>query len=335
MNELYENRKQNTALFLRSYEIQKKMSTVSGFDEDEDMRTPNVGQLHRQNPCDPDLRAGQIRLLSQLERITYVVLLRRWEEDSFVVMTFSHYDFPANDEEFKPEFDGGMYLNTLQAWNTRTLQDETLKKSWLIGVLPDSDCSDAWDFWEHILTGRDLRPELLKKTGTPITSGNDPRIEYIQEELALFDELDEFELAGEVDSATLPSVQEARQGQAEQQWFNRMIFPELWEQPEEMLAAGAEKSDLTVECTPYGCREFVTIVYSPREKVLRVNIYLPDQSESSSAFDAWELISEDRTVLGTIHDGFCQVRDLEAFDGKCALQNPTDGSVVIFERISG
>ncbi len=102
------------------------MSSVSGSIENNETVIPFHINKNSLNPFNTDLDCGQIRLLRDVERITYVVLLRRWERDSFVAMTFSHYDFPATDEEFKPDFDGGIYLNTLQAWNTRTLQDETL-----------------------------------------------------------------------------------------------------------------------------------------------------------------------------------------------------------------
>ena len=318
MNDVDSKRSQNTGHFLCSYGIQKKMSAVSGFDEERDMRTGNAVELCPQNSFDTNLKEGQIRLLSQLERITYVVLLRRWEEDSFVVMTFSHYDFPATDEEFKPGFDGGMYLNTLQAWNTRTLRDETLEKSWLIGDLPASDCSDAWDFWEHLMTGRDLRAGLLEKTGLPITSPDDPRIQYMNEELAAFDPLDDAELAE--GSRTSPG------------WLDRIELPPLWQNDELALAAGDEKQDFAAECTPYGYDEFVSIVFSPHEKTLRVNVYTADQSEISHAFDSWELVSEERTVLGSVRDGFCLVRDLGSFDGKCALRDPSNQTVVILEK---
>lgn len=317
MNDINLKREKNTNHFLCSYKIQKKMSSISGFDETQDMRTPATLKLHPQNPFDTNLQEGQIRLLSQLDRITYVVLLRRWEEDAFVVMTFSHYDFPATDEEFKPEFDGGMYLNTLQAWNTRTLLDETLKKSWLIGNLPASDCSDAWDFWENLMTGRDLRFELLEKTGLPITSADDLRIQYMKEELAAFDQLDDAELTEESDT---PS------------WFNRIELPPLWQEEEIALAAGDEKQDFIAECTPYGYDEFVSIIFSPREKILRVNIFTSDQSDVSHTFDSWELISEDCTVLALVYDGFCMVRDVESFDGKCALRNPANRSIIILEK---
>lgn len=317
MNEINDTRSKNTAFFLKSYGIQKKMETVAGFDENRTMETAHAVQLSPQNSYDTNLQCGQIRLLSQLEHITYVVLLQRWEKDSFVAMTFSHYDFPATDEEFKPNFDGGMYLNVLQAWNTRTLQDDTLKKSWLIGNLPASDCSDAWDFWEHLMTGKVLKAELLDRTGLPIAAMDDPRVQYMREEISIFENLDNTELS-EHTNANI--------------WLERFEFPSLWNDEELALAAGDEKQDLVIECTPYGHGEFVTIVFSYREKILRVNIYTPDQSKISHSFDAWELITEDGSVLGLIQDGSCVVHELEAFDGKCALRNPEDHTVVIFEK---
>lgn len=317
MNDLNPKRQKNTTCFLNSYSIQEKMKSVSGFDESRNMATTHTVPLQPQNAYDTNLQCGQIRLLSQLDRITYVVLLRRWEGDSFVVMTFSHYDFPATDEEFKPEFDGGMYLNVLQAWNTRTLQDETLKKSWLIGTIPASDCSDAWDFWNHLMTGIALPPELEGRTGLPITSPDDPRIRYIKEELSVFDQLDNAELSMQSNA---------------NMWLNRIELPQLLNDDEVALAAGDEEQDITLECTPYDHKEFVSIVFSPRERILRVNIYMPDQSTQSNAFDSWELISEDCSVLAIIQDGFGIIRDLESFDGKCALRNPVDHTIVIFEK---
>jgi len=187
----------------------------------------------------------------------------------------------------------------------------------LIGMLPASDLADAWTFWEHLLTGRDLKPELLEKTGLPIMSSDDPRIQYVKEELSAFEELDEAELAEESKNTI---------------WFNRIEMPPLWQDYEFGLAAGDEKQDFIAECSPFGYNEFVSIVFSPREKVLRVNIYGADKCEPSHVFDSWELVSEECTVLGFVHDGFCIVRNLEDFNGKCALRNPANHSVVILER---
>ena len=106
----------------------------------------------------------------------------------------------------------------------------------------------------------------------------------------------------------------------------------LTERGFEVLPAGEEKHDIVVECHPYGRSEFVSIVFSPNEKELRVNIYTPDQSEPSSAFDSWELVSENGSVLGTLRNGFCIVHDLETFDGKCGLRDPAGKRILCFEK---
>ena len=233
-------------------------------------------------------------------------------------------------------FDGGMYLNTLQAWNTRTLQDETLKKSWLIGELPASDCSDARDFWEHLLTGHALKPELIAKSGMPILAADDPRIQYIREESAIFEEVDNLELAEDGELAASPVVVPDTGVTSPSgtlvNWLKSIPLPELWPQEDIALAAGTEKHDIAVECHPYGRSEFVSIVFSPNEKELRVNIYTPDQSEPSSAFDSWELVAENGSVLGILRNGFCLVHDLEFFDGKCALRDPSGKEILCFEK---
>lgn len=77
MSDMNMKRETNTNHFLCSYKIQKRMSTVSGFDETQNVRTGKSVKLHPQNPFDTNLKEGQIRLLSQLDRITYVVQIGR------------------------------------------------------------------------------------------------------------------------------------------------------------------------------------------------------------------------------------------------------------------
>lgn len=144
---------------------------------------------------DANLAPGQIRLLSQPERLTYVALLRRWEEDSFVVMPFSHFSEPATDEELKLEFDRGMHVRVLQAWNVRTLQDETLRESWLVDMLTPTEAEQAWQLWTASIVGKELPDEILQRTGLPIYRDNDPRLDYKREELDNFAQIDAEDLA--------------------------------------------------------------------------------------------------------------------------------------------
>lgn len=177
-------RKENSKQFLLEYLTVKQLGEAAAFDEDEDMATDPGTELSKPNPFDPNLAAGQIRLLSNTDRITYVALLKRWEQDSFVVMPFSNFNYPATDEEFRVSFDGGLFLRVMQAWNTRTVADDMLKQSWLVGTMPQKDIDDAWHMWEHTLGGKVPESGLWQRTGVPIYKEGDPRLEYKGHELA-------------------------------------------------------------------------------------------------------------------------------------------------------
>lgn len=194
MSTIWEKRKQNTEDFLRSYYIISVMSEVSGYDEEEDYGDDSHVELAPITPHDPQLEVGQIRLLSPTEFTTYVVLLQRWGKEAFLTMAFSHYNSPATDEEFKPQYSRGLFLNTLQAWNTRTISDKVLAKSWHVDNLPEKDLQDARDFWNHFITGAELPERLLERSGIPIMDGDDIRIEYMQEELQNFAPIEKLEM---------------------------------------------------------------------------------------------------------------------------------------------
>jgi len=189
-------RSENAQQFLRLLGWRRQLETVSGFDENEDMTTSKEAKLSAPLPFNENLAPGQVRLLSQSDGpFLYVALLRRWEEDSFLVTPFSPYPVPATDEEFQPQYDGGVCLRTLQSWNTRTLQDATLKKSWLVTTLSEADRQDAFDFWCHTFTGKSVEERLLRRSGTPILSEDDPRIEYMSESMEAFALVDAEDMA--------------------------------------------------------------------------------------------------------------------------------------------
>lgn len=195
MEKFFEQRKEHVAQFMAMYLAFNQISQEPGYDESEDMETSESAVLYPSNPFDTNLEAGQIRLLGKTKRITYVVLLKRWENNSFVVMPFSNFKYPATDEEFLTGYDGGLFMRVLQAWNTRTLQDETLKNSWLVGRLPQKDLDDAWNLWEASLGGKAVEDNLLERTGLPIYHSNDPRLAYKQSELENFAQIDAEDLA--------------------------------------------------------------------------------------------------------------------------------------------
>ena len=186
-----EERKELTRRFMQSYLLDCRMRKASAADDAEDTGTwETTVSPTPSDPFDEELAQGQIRVLSQLDAIVYVVLLRRWTASSFLIMPFSKYSFPATDEEYLTRQDGGMCLRVLQGWNTRTLQDETLRQSWVAGELNQDDLSAAMALWNYVLGDADLPEDRLARTGVPIYRADDPRLSYKQETLELFRKLE-------------------------------------------------------------------------------------------------------------------------------------------------
>lgn len=321
MSTIWEKRRHNSEDFLQSYCIIRKMSEVSGYDEDASFEVSKPVELAPINPYDPQLEVGQIRLLSQTEFTTYVVLLQRWGKEAFLTMAFSHYNSPATDEEFKPQYNRGLFLNTLQAWNTRTISYKTLRKSWHVDNLPEKDLQDARDFWNHFITGAELPERLLERSGIPIMEGDDIRIQYIQEEMQNFAPIEKLEMEYE------QSSEEADESISS---LFPLRFPSVYPEPQLRLAAGGEECLLFVKCKPFGYDEVCTIEYEKDENILRVKFYTSDQKAYSHLFDKWEIIDEEENILGVIANGRCIIENLSDFDGKCALRSP-QGEIVIFD----
>ena len=318
-----EKRRENTRNFLNSYYLQKDFSTVSGFDENVSMETSRDIRSAAIHKFDTDLKCGQIRLLADVERITYVVLLHSWGDDAFVTTAFSHYDFPATDKEMALNGRAGLYLNVLQIWNTRTLRGEILRKSWLCGTLSESVCRDAWNFWLSLTSGEKLPDYILTSSGTPIEDGDNIRWQYMREEKQVFVAVDAADLGTEGQSSKpeLPS------------WFDdSLILPPLWSPKREVLAAGDEKENIRKKCSIDTRQEVLFMVFSPTEKRAWIKILSSDMSDFSTALDGSEIIDAREKKLGVISSGRCDFAVDADFDGSVAIRL-SDGSVCILTSI--
>ena len=297
MEKYFENRKNFVSDFVSSYLIGKQLEEVSGFDENADFTT--TVKTVDMNPFDTKLAEGQIRLLSQTQRVTYVALLRRWGDDAFVVMPFSRFDSPATDEELKTSFDGGMYLRVLQAWNTRSLQDESLEKSWLIGCLPQNDIEDALALWESTLEDKELDDAIVQRTGLPIYRSNDPRLQYKREELANFARLD----AEDIKLAEKPKFMLW----TKQSENYSLLGGRLACFAPAALVAGGKKPNLQFIFTAESPYVVVFIEYSQHDKVLSFAVYDSHGVVSNDLDSCMVIDNSDGTVLGTIEDGTLEV----------------------------
>lgn len=143
----------------------------------------------------PSLRAcdagaakiGEIRLLhpdllpGQLEPL-YVAVISEWRPLGMLVTPFSPYDAPAFDGELLTSIEQGV-IRTLCVWNSLSLPLEALERSWVCGSLPEQDCRSARALYRHLALGEDLSASLPERIGPPITAADDPRNDYIEEEI--------------------------------------------------------------------------------------------------------------------------------------------------------
>ena len=306
---LLEKQQHNTDKFLTSYEIRKKLSEVSGYDETLSQETSDTIVSAPVKEFDTELKCGQVRLLADMEEITYLLLLKKWDDNSYLATAFSHYNFPATNEELALGCYAGAYLNVLQIWNTRTLQNSILEKSWVCGEVTEKVCSEAWQFWTSLINGTRLSDEILARTGTLIEDEADPRIEYMREEMSFWARIDEmdFELA-----------QAAEEEPSFPVWDeNRLMIPRLWAQEDLSLAAGEEKKNIYLNCHIDEHNELVKVIWDPEEKTLRLTIF--DGAQRTKSLDGAKVVDVNENCLGVIAEGKCFIKELHDFDGCFAL----------------
>lgn len=173
---------------MRELLLDNRLRLASGFDEEGDFRLPSNMTLPQASHYSGNpVARGQIRLLSQPSFMTYVAVLDRWDEESFLIAPFSRFGQPATDEELKTEYDGGAFMRVLQLWNARSAMTATLRKSWLVGELPQQDVNDALLVWKWSIGDVAKLPErIAERTGVPIYRMDDPRLDYRREALENF-----------------------------------------------------------------------------------------------------------------------------------------------------
>lgn len=304
-DDLNKLRTDSTVSFVNSFLIREKLAAISL--PEEDCETSGDISLRAMNPFNPFPVEGQVRLLSQVDQIVYVLLARRWNDNAFLVIPFSQYDDPATDLELKMKVDAGAYLRVLQIWNARTLQAETLRKSWLIGKMNVGDLDDALKLWAYSVGGEQPDVNVLERTGMPIFRRDDPRIRYQDNVLHDFARLDAEDLAT------------AEKGKSD----STPVLKSIWTIPRARLAAG-DRNVSTVRrsvCRVKGFAGELEIVYSEVRKSLSLEVF--DQAgEVCSELDGWRFMYHDGTDFGVVTDGRVIADNVVECDGACCLLDP-------------
>lgn len=134
------------------------------------------------------LAISQIRILSKRyttepDIIPFVAVIDKWDDEMWLIVPFSPYRTPATPGEMATGLDVHS-LHVLQAWNGRTAQEEILKRSYLVGALPEDVRMDALRLFRHQLFGTPLPEEFAARRGAPIVEAADPRRDYLAESVA-------------------------------------------------------------------------------------------------------------------------------------------------------
>lgn len=299
--ELTKLRREATQKFLASYKMRKQLGEVASEDNVPTMESDNDSDVREKcsrlvRPFDPCVAAGQVRILSGVENIAYVLVARKWDADSWLIVPFSMYSSPATDTELQVKVNGGVGLRVLQLWNARSLLTQTLEKSWLVHVLSDEDLADAFTAWQWSVGVGELTDDQLARTGMPITNRKDSRIEYQDISLANFAKLDAEDLAlSEKLSFLIAAAREAIAGKRQSAFVRSPIF----KQEDYALAAAGTIKPVTANCKVNGLDGTVHLRYDPKENELRLRVLGLD-GKRSSALDGWTVFGRDAVYLGNI-----------------------------------
>jgi hypothetical protein len=314
--DIMESRKSATEAFLRSMKIREMLSLKD--DDAEDCSTSGNVTLCRRRPFHPFLGEGQIRLLNQPDELVYLLLMKKWDDRSYLVVPFSSYSNPATDLELKVDQKLGGYLEVLQLWNVRTLQNETLRKTWLIGMLDDVDISAAKSLWNYSIGGETPPDDVLAKTGVPIFKSDDLRLKYQDEVLSAFAELD----AQDLEISEKDEVDDSRFD-----WIAPKVFSKrfAFERDEEIRLAAAEVlKPISISAKIDTFNGELLIEYTPSDNNLSIRVFNED-GEKCDDLDNWAVLGGNAEILGYITGGSLQVKPDGVFDGRLRFLDAVSG----------
>ncbi|MBQ8753669.1 MAG: hypothetical protein IJZ19_01420 [Lentisphaeria bacterium] len=142
------------------------------------------------SPFNLNIQTGQIRLLSQTDKLTYAVVLP-WSWSHSLIVPFSHCANPATDGElYSDGEERGLFQQVFQVWNARTINRAILARSWVMGEVSQADLERLNKMLQHNWLDGELPEDIRNMTGVPLLEGYDIRRKFLQEELDNFAALD-------------------------------------------------------------------------------------------------------------------------------------------------
>ena len=329
--ELTKLRREATQKFLLAYKLRKQLGEVATEDNETTMKSDNDSDMrekcaHLVRPFDHDIGAGQVRVLSGVESIAYVLVTRKWDEGSWLVIPFSMYSSPATDTELLVKVNGGVGLRVLQLWNARSLLTQTLEKSWLVHTLSEEDLADALTAWQWSVGVGELSEDQLARTGMPIMRRDDPRIEYQDISLANFAKIDAADFALTERQGMIAAARAALAGRVLSPFIESPSFGHDY-----AWAAADAIKQVTANCKIDCVDATIHVRYVPARGELNIRI-LGRNDNPTNALDGWSVFGNEARFLGVVHGADFAYKFQEPFDGVLIL---VDEDGVVHPLLSG
>ena len=125
----------------------------------------------RDGNFDVPVKAGELRIFADCDR-PLTGLLYKQVDDSWIVVPVSEFSVPATEQEIL------IGKRVYQLWNSFTASSTFVERSWFVDDIPMSDMQDLNVALLHVMVGDPISEDLVNCTGLPITSLDDPRLEY-------------------------------------------------------------------------------------------------------------------------------------------------------------
>ena len=154
-------RRQFLEVFLKEWELR-------GCDES---AARTVDRTQGRADFDAPLNAGELRLFAQVGN-NLVGLLYKRLDDGWIIVPISNFTVPATEQEIL------IGERVYQLWNSFTASNEFVEQSWLVDTIQESDVKDLCEALLHVMVGDPMRADLTECIGLPITTIEDPRLEY-------------------------------------------------------------------------------------------------------------------------------------------------------------
>ena len=329
--ELTKLRREATQKFLLAYKLRKQLGEVVTEDNETTMKSDNDSDMrekcaHLVRPFDHDIGAGQVRILSGVENIAYILVARKWDADSWLIVPFSMYSSPATDTELQVKVNGGVGLRVLQLWNARSLLTQTLEKSWLVHTLSEEDLADALTAWQWSVGVGELSEDQLARTGMPIMRRDDPRVEYQDVSLANFAKIDAADFTLTERQGMIAAARTALAGRVLSPFRESPAFGHDY-----ALAAADAIKQVTANCKIDCVDATIHVRYVPARGELNIRI-LGRNDNPTNALDGWSVFGNEARFLGDVHGADFAYKFQEHFDGVLIL---VDEDGVVHPLLSG